>query len=179
MITRIFFIRHGEVDNPKKVWYGRLPGFSLSEKGEKQILQASQFLLRNKINALYASPLLRTKQSAEIISRILNLPINYSDDLLEIKSSFQGRPNNYIASRTIKFNIFTDETIEDVNGRMQKFIDEIISRYKGRNIAAVTHGDPIMIVKAKIKGLPMEINSIRPIKGYIKTGEAYIAEFNS
>lgn len=173
MTTKIFFVRHGEVDNPKKVWYGRLPGFDLSSEGKRQIIKTAKFLSKNKINAIYASPLLRAKQSAEIISKTLNLPINYSDDLLEIKSSLQGKPNDYISSHTVKFNIFTDETIEDVNDRMQKFIKETISKHKGKNIAAVTHGDPIMIVKAKIKGLPMEINSIRPIKGYIKTGEIY------
>ena len=185
MITQIFFVRHGEINNPNKVWYGRLPGFGLSLHGKKQIAKTALFLSKNKIDAIYSSPLLRTKQSAVIISNILNLPINCSDDLLEIKSSMQGKTFAYILYRSTKLNIFASpknkilgETIEDVAQRMKRFIAMIIKKNKRKNIVAVTHGDPIMIVKAQIKGLPIEINSIRPIKGYIQPGEIYMAEFN-
>lgn len=184
MNTKIFFVRHGEVNNPNKVWYGRLPGFSLSSNGKKQMSETAQQLCKNKIDAIYSSPLLRAKQSAVIISNILNLPINYSDDLLEIKSSMQGKTFAYILYCSIKLNIFASpknkilgETIEDVAQRMKKFIARIIKKHKGKNIVVVTHGDPIMIVKAQIKRLPIEINSIRPIKGYIQPGEIYMAEF--
>ncbi len=186
MTTRIFFIRHGEVNNPSKVWYGRLPRFELSEKGEKQIAKTAQSLLKNRIDFIYASPLLRARQSAIIISKILCLPIHYSDDLLEVKSSLQGKTFAYLLSRSMKLDVFASsknkiigETIDRVAQRMQKFINEIINKHKGKNIVAVTHGDPIMITKAEKEGLPLKIDSIRPIKGYIKPGEVYIAEFNS
>lgn len=184
MTTRVFFVRHGEVNNPDKIWYGRLPGFPLSEEGKKQIEKTAQLLLKENISAIYASPLLRTKQSAEIIGKVLNLPINYSNNLLEIKSSLQGKTFAYILFRSINLNIFASpknkiigETIEDIAKRMQKFIDKIIIKHNGKNIVVVTHGDPIMILKAKIEGLPIEINSIRPLKGYIQPSEIYMAEF--
>lgn len=186
MATKIFFVRHGKVNNPNKVWYGRLPGFGLSPIGKKQILKTARLLIENKIDVICSSPLLRTKESAGIIGNVLNLPINYSDDLLEIKSSMQGKFTDYIYSYSPNFNLFASptnniigETIEDVAQRMQKFIFEVIKNHAGKNIVAVTHGDPIMIVKAQTKGLPMEINSIRPAKGYIQPGEIYLVEFNS
>ncbi|MBI2614054.1 MAG: histidine phosphatase family protein [Candidatus Levybacteria bacterium] len=186
MITRIFFVRHGQVDNPDKVMYGRLPGFPLSQDGKAQIAKTAELLSKKNVSAIYASPLLRTKQSAKIIADILHLPINYSEDILEIKSSLQGQTFSYISAHFPKLNIyasaknnFSDETIEDVAQRMQEFSDQIIKKYKGKNIAVIGHGDPIMIIKAQIRGLPLEINSIRPIKGYIQPGEIYAAEFNS
>lgn len=187
MTTRIFFVRHGEVINPYGICYGRLPGFPLSPLGEKEIINTARLLSKNKMSVLYASPLLRTKQTAEIISNALNLPIRYSDDLLEIDTPMEGKSIAYIYANTVNFNNFaseenkTGETIEDVARRMQKFIDEIKETHAGENIVAVTHGDPIMIIKAIIGGLPLEINSIRPIntKGYIGHGEIYTAEFNS
>lgn len=186
MTTRIFFIRHGEADNPKKIWYGRLPGFGLSSEGKKQIIKTAKSLSKQKIDAIYSSPILRAKKSTKIISKILHLPINYSNDLLEIKSSMQGKTLVNIFLHSIKSDIFASpknkiigETIEEVAQRMQKFIERIIKQYKGKNIVAVTHGDPIMIVKAEKEGLPIKIDSIRPIKGYIKPGEIYLAEFNS
>ena len=186
MTTKIFFVRHGEVKNPNKIWYGRLPGFDLSQQGKKQILQTAQFLSKNKINAIYSSPLLRTKNSAEIIGSVLNSPINYSDYLLEVNSSLRGKTFSYISDHFAKLNVFASrkynirgETIEDIAIRMQKFVDLIIKNHKGQNIVAVTHGDPIMIIKTQITGLPLKIDSIRPTKSYIKQGEVYLAEYKT
>lgn len=185
MTTRIFFVRHGEVNNPNNIWYGRFPGFPLSANGEKQILKTAKTLLAHDIDAIYASPLLRTKQSAMIIADTLRLSVNYSDNLLEVHSSLQGKTFAHIASHWNE-NIYASsenkiigETIEHLSERMQQFITKVIEDHKGKNIVAVSHGDPIMIVKAKIKKLPLRINSIRPIKGYIKQAEIYTAEFNS
>lgn len=185
MITKIFFVRHGEVKNPKKIWYGRFPGFPLSANGKKQILKTAQALSKHGIDAIYASPLLRTKQSAKIIAGTLRLSVNYSDHLLEVHSSLQGATFTYIASHWAE-NIYASsknkiigESIEQLSERMQKFITKIIKSHAGKNIVAVSHGDPIMIVKAIIKGFPIKINSIRPIWGYIGHGEVYTAEFNS
>ncbi len=185
MTTRIFFVRHGEVNNPNKIWYGRLPGFSLSQNGKIQIAKTAQLLAKKNISAIYSSPLLRTSETAKIIADTLNLPINYSDDLLEIESSMQGRTRDYVLANTINFNVYsssenniTGETIKDVAERTREFIDKIIKNHSGKNIAAVTHGDSILIAKALIEKLPITIDSIRP-KGYFKQGGTYIAKFNS
>ncbi len=44
MVTTIFLIRHGEVDNPEDIIYGRLPNYRLSEKGEIQVKKTAEFL---------------------------------------------------------------------------------------------------------------------------------------
>lgn len=184
MKTRVFFVRHGEVDNPDKVMYGRLPGFPLSAYGKEQIAKTAQILFKKNMNVIYSSPLLRTKQSAEIISKILHLPINYSEEILEVRTSLQGKTFSYVSDHFPKMNVYisvknnpSDETIQDIANRMKKFTDKIIKRHKGKNIVVIGHGDPIMILKAKIEGLPMEIDSIRPVKGYIQLGGIYMAGF--
>lgn len=186
MTTRIFFVRHGEVINPNKIWYGRIPRFSLSANGKKQILKAAQILAKNKIDAIYASPLLRTKQSAMLIADTLRLPVNYSNNLLEVDSSLQGKTFSYIFSHSLKFNVFASsenkiigETIEQLLNRMKEFIAGINKFYPGKNIVAVTHGDPIMIVKAHMEKLPTKIDSIRLNNKYIQEGKIYTTEFNS
>ncbi len=112
------------------------------------------------------------------------MPINYSDDLLEVKSSLQGKTLAYVSSNFPRMNLFASlknnvvgEGIADVEKRMQRFTQNIIKQYEGKNIVVVGHGDPIMILKAQKEGLPMTIDSIRPTKGYIQVGEIYIAEF--
>jgi broad specificity phosphatase PhoE len=186
MTTKIFFVRHGEVNNPKNVCYGRLPGYPLSELGKKQAAQTAQELIGCDVAAIYSSPILRTKQTAQIIGKVLHLPVNYSDSLLEVKTSMQGKNFDYILSKFPDVNLFASkandisgDTIEDVSQRMQRFIRKIIKNYKGKNIVAVTHGDPIMLAKTQVEGLPIIINSIRPKNKYIGLGKIYLAELNT
>lgn len=181
MRTRIFFCRHGTVYNPKKIWYGRLPFYHLSIEGKLQIENTAKYLQDKNIDIIYSSPLLRTKQSAEILKKKLGLnKIYFSKEILEVKSSLQGQPEDYLAS--INHNLFasadnniTGETLEDLFQRIQRFVAKITQLHKGKRIAVVSHGDPVMAIRAKNEELPVTIDSIRPGKGnYIKPGEIYL-----
>lgn len=180
MRTSIYFVRHGHVYNPTNIWYGRLPDFALSKEGKKQIEQTAAFLAGEDINYIYTSPMLRAKQTADIIKQKLTLrKIHFSKDLLEIKSSLQGMSFNYI--QTLNYDVFAGpgkdikgETIQEVANRMQQFIHTMIKKHPGKKIAAVTHGDPIMLVKAALTGLPIINDSLRPgPEAYIQQGEVY------
>jgi len=69
--TTIYLLRHGQVENPKRVVKERLPGFPLSEVGREEGKEIAQFLARKNISAVYYSPLLRTKQTAQIIASLV------------------------------------------------------------------------------------------------------------
>lgn len=180
MKTVIYFVRHGEVYNPTNVWYGRLPKFGLSEDGKKQIVKTASFLKKANIDMIYSSPLLRAKQTVEIIKQTLNVPLHYSDLLFEIKSSLQGTSFGYI--QTLAYDVFAGkdkkdivgETIEDVMARIETFMQEMIKKYPGKKIVAVTHGDLIMLVRARLTHLPIENASLRPEPDkYVQHGEVY------
>lgn len=181
MKTNIYFLRHGDVVNPKKIWYGRLSGFPLSKLGKTQMEKISGKLRSKKITIIYSSPQLRSSQSAEIIRQKLNLKkIHFSRKILEVKSSLQGELLSTL--NKYKFFVFKSadnsvkgETIIEMLRRMESFIKDILQKHQGKNIVAVSHGDPIMVVRAKYKGLPIVNDSIRPgSKGYIKKGEYYL-----
>lgn len=182
MQTYIYFIRHGEVRNPKKILYERLPRFSLSENGKLEIENTAKELIKERIEIIYSSPLLRTRQSAEILKGRLNLEkIYFSKKILEIKSSLKG---TFLADlETTSFDLYGSslngvdgETIEEVSKRMKEFIKKITTMHKGKRIAVVSHGDPIMIVKAQNEGLPLELKSIRTGGFYIQTGGIYLVK---
>src|SRR5438477_435276 len=145
MKTTIYFVRHGEVHNPTNIWYGRLPRFGLSQNGQKEIEQTATFLAKENIDVLYSSPLLRAKQTATIIKKVTKIPtIHFSNSLLEIKTSLQGNSFTYI--KTLSYDVFagkdkknvTGETINDVMQRIENFMQEMIKKYPGKKIAAVT-----------------------------------------
>ena len=177
MQTDIYLIRHGEVANPKGVFYGRLTRFTLSRKGRMEIEITADYLIDKNIHAVFSSPLLRARQSAEIIRKKLNLPrIHISQHLLEIKSSFQGKKWEFLNSIDYDFyfsdqRLKGDESMEEVRSRMKKSIGYMAKRYQGKNIVAVSHGDPIMILKTSIEHDSLELRAIRENMQYIKHGE--------
>tara|TARA_B100000614_G_scaffold235215_1_gene231812 strand:- start:248 stop:790 length:543 start_codon:yes stop_codon:yes gene_type:complete len=78
------FLRHGEVQNETNVFYANLPGFYLSSKGEMQAKDAGikikeQFDIKNIIS----SPLLRARQTAEIVNSVLKVNITTSYNIIE------------------------------------------------------------------------------------------------
>ena len=62
--TRISFVRHASVHNPSNIFYGRLPGFSISKRGRIEAARVGQVLKDLTIEEIISSPLLRCRQTA-------------------------------------------------------------------------------------------------------------------
>ncbi len=67
LLTVIYLVRHAEVKNPHDIFYGRLPGFRLSSRGTDQAQSAAKALKNKNITVMYSSPLLQSRQTANII----------------------------------------------------------------------------------------------------------------
>ena len=87
----VHLLRHGEVFNPDKVLYGRLPGFRLSEAGRQMAVTAADALAGRNITYLVASPLQRAQETAEPLAATFDLPIATDDRLTEAANVFQGK----------------------------------------------------------------------------------------
>jgi len=165
---------------------GRLPGFELSGNGINQIKKTADFLKNKGITHIYSSPLLRTRQTANIIKQDLDLSfLSFSKYIIEIKSSLDG----YLRSTLLKtnFDFYSDhyrkngdETMDQISNRMFTFINKVKNKHRGKNVIAVSHGDPIMIVRAVILKLPLVLNSIRdPENPFMKCGEMFKVTIDS
>jgi broad specificity phosphatase PhoE len=90
--SQIHLVRHGEVFNPRRVLYGRLPGFGLSDLGHEMARSAAADLVgrRRSVSAVYASPLQRTQESAQPISQAFELPIIAEPRVIEPTNRFEG-----------------------------------------------------------------------------------------
>src|SRR3954452_19076289 len=80
----LHLLRHGTHNLGGGVLAGRMPGVGLTERGRAEIAAAAERFADENIAALYASPLQRTRESAEIVSERLGLPIEFRDDLIEL-----------------------------------------------------------------------------------------------
>ena len=72
----VHLMRHGEVHNPDRIVYGRLPNYHLSEKGQQMVRMSAQEFARRRgeganIVHLVCSPLTRTRESAGPITELL------------------------------------------------------------------------------------------------------------
>jgi broad specificity phosphatase PhoE len=91
MKTTIHLLRHGEVYNPDKVLYGRLPGFRLSEAGWQMAVNAAEFLKGRDVTHLVSSPLQRAQETAEPLASQFGLEVSTDDRLTEAANAFEGK----------------------------------------------------------------------------------------
>lgn len=147
-MTLISLVRHGLVDNPDQVYYGRLPGFALAEEGRRQAAAAGEYLNGRPIAAVYHSPMLRAFQTAEIVRRrcAATAPLVECDLLNEIRSSYDGFPTAEMEK--LEWNFYHDvappyEKPEDIVARMVKFFELARREHTGEHVIAVSHADPI------------------------------------
>ncbi len=144
-------MRHAEVHNPTDIVYGRLPRFRLSERGRAQADRAGQFLSTRPVSALYSSPLLRARETAAIVDRQIHAAhVRLNQSLIEVRTSYQGSPNSILKPGFSFYEPLRDqhdETMLEVKQRMLKFLQLVIRRHPGGTIVAISHGDPIAIMR--------------------------------
>ena len=186
MITNIYFVRHGRTTNKDNVFYGRLPRVSLSELGREQVKCSANYLKSKNITKIISSSLLRARQSAAIISETIGCDkVSRSNLVTEINSYMEGMPFKF--GKASKFDHYfsplrkpENETMTDIRDRMIRFVNSVVKKNKGKNVVAIAHGDPFMILMAELKGLPMELSSIRLGEGtYVKYGEIYLIQIEN
>ena len=92
----VHLLRHGQVHNPDRIVYGRLPEFRLAERGQEMARVAAQSLAQRRdeqgarIVHLAASPLLRTRQTAQPVAEALDLQIHPDERVIEPWNHFEG-----------------------------------------------------------------------------------------
>ncbi|GAA4595975.1 broad specificity phosphatase PhoE [Actinoplanes octamycinicus] len=89
--TTVHVFRHGEVHNPTKILYGRLPDFHLSELGHQMAKAAAQALAGRDVTHVVASPLERAQETAAPISAEFKLETATDVRLIESSNYFEGK----------------------------------------------------------------------------------------
>jgi broad specificity phosphatase PhoE len=158
--TRLHWVRHGLVHNPEKVHYGRLEGFALSEEGRRQARAAAELLSGEPIGAVYSSPLLRARETAEIIlAEHSGLRLHISDLLHEVHCPYDGQPRSELAA--LGWDVYTGteppyEQTADVVARARRFLSHVRRQFAGQRVVAVTHGDLIALIALSVQGRPTQ-----------------------
>jgi broad specificity phosphatase PhoE len=89
--TVVHVLRHGEVHNPGKILYGRLPDFHLSELGAQMAKAAAQALTDRDVTHVVASPLERAQETAQPFAEQFKLETATDTRLIESANFFEGK----------------------------------------------------------------------------------------
>ena len=174
------FLRHGEHGLLGRVLAGRMPGVGMTERGRAEIASQAERLAQEKIAAIYASPLQRTRETAEIVSAKLGLPVEFRDDLLELDfgewtgATFDAiradpRWQAWSTQRSLAA-IPGGESMRAVQQRIVAAILELNDRHLHDMVVIVSHGDVIRAALLYALGMPLDFyNRIEIGQGSIST----------
>lgn len=179
--NKYFLLRHGQalsnVENIISCWPEKKQ-VPLTEEGIRQIEEAAKQLSGEKIDMIFASDLLRTKQTAEIVSKKLGLEVILDERLREYNVGvYNGKSIfDYSGFATQKERFFKKpeegESYSDIKSRIESFIDEKEKEYEKKNILVVSHQIPIIFFLAITEELSNEeIVEKYLTKDRIKNGE--------
>ena len=195
MTTTIHLVRHGEVENPKGVIYGRLPGYNLSERGQRQAAAAGERLADRDVGAIWASPLERAQETAAAIAAHHEIEIVTDERLIESDTTLEGvgksitafmrSPKHWWALRN-PWRPSWGETFLEIKLRMMAAIDDAVEAAGGRDVVIVSHQTPVLVARAALSqrrgppwlgGAPCTTGSITSIRmdGGVFVGAEYHA----
>jgi len=159
---KVYFVRHGEsIGNKNGVF--QTAEMPLSDTGIKQAERVAKRLKNQKINAIYSSTHERAIKTAQIISKALNIPVEYWSDLIEIRnpSEILGKSihdpktvqikdllNKNFAKGNWKYS--DEETFNELNIRVEKIVNHLLQKHYGQNVICVSHGTAIKAIIFKM-----------------------------
>jgi broad specificity phosphatase PhoE len=158
----IHVMRHGEVENPEKILYGRQPGWRLSARGQEMAQTVADWSSSLDLGAIYASPLQRAQETATPIAKKHNLEIYTDPNLIEAANIFEGKKfelgNGILRHPTAWWHLRNPakpswgEPYEEQIERMLAAVFKARNAAKGRDAFVVSHQLPIWILRSAVEG---------------------------
>jgi broad specificity phosphatase PhoE len=162
MSTTVHVARHGEVENPKKILYGRQPGWRLSTRGQQMAETLGEWSKSINLGALHVSPLQRAQETAAPIARAHGIEITTDERLIEAANIFEGKSFE-LGSGVLKhpsswrhlYNPWKPSWGEPYEEQINRMLAAIFAARKaanGKDAIVVSHQLPIWILRSAIEG---------------------------
>ena len=162
--TVVHLVRHGEVHNPGKILYGRLPDFHLSSRGRSMAARTATTFKGRDVTYLAASPMERVQETAAPIAEVTGLGIQTDPDLIEADNTFEGLRTKGFPSQLmnpIRWRHMTNplqpswgEPYTEILERMQRAVATARRHAEGHEAVLVSHQLPIVMVQRWAAGKP-------------------------
>ncbi|HET8601069.1 MAG TPA: histidine phosphatase family protein [Segeticoccus sp.] len=160
--TVVHLLRHGEVDNPSGVLYGRLPGYHLSPLGREMAQMVGTYLADNDVAVVVSSPLERAQETAAPIAEPHGLAVRLDDRVIEGGNYFEGltfgvgdgslRQPRHWPRLTNPFRPSWGEPYVEIAERMLSAIADARTAARGHEAVIVTHQLPVWVARCRLEG---------------------------
>jgi broad specificity phosphatase PhoE len=162
MSTTVHVARHGEVENPQKILYGRQPGWRLSTRGQQMAETLGEWSKSINLGALHVSPLQRAQETAAPIARAHGIEITTDERLIEAANIFEGKSFE-LGSGVLKhptswrhlYNPWKPSWGEPYEEQINRMLAAVFAARKaanGKDAIVVSHQLPIWILRSAIEG---------------------------
>jgi probable phosphoglycerate mutase len=166
--TLVLLVRHGQTPTTGKLLPGRAPGLHLADTGLEQARRAAERLgVLARVDAVYASPLERTRETAAPIAAARNLKVQIDKGLLEcdfgqwtgaeLKQLMKLPEWNTVQRAPSTFTFPGGESFTAMQSRIVGAIDRLRERHQGGVIVCVSHADPIKAAVAHALGTHLDL----------------------
>ena len=165
MSSTVHVARHGEVENPQKILYGRQPGWRLSSRGQQMAEVLGEWSKSIDLGALHVSPLQRAQETAAPIAKAHGIKITTDERLIEAGNIFEGKsfePGSGILKHPTAwrhlYNPWKPSWGEPYEEQINRMFAAIFAAHKaanGKDAIVVSHQLPIWITRSAIEGRSM------------------------
>jgi len=166
--TLVLLVRHGQTSTTGSVLPGRAKGLHLADKGTEQAAAAARRIARiGDVEAVYASPLERTRETAAPIGKAVGQRVTAAKGLLECDfgewtgrklSDLRKLPEwNQVQNQPSGFRFPGGESFLDMQTRIWTELERLVAAHPGGRVVAVSHADPIKAAVAMATGVHLDL----------------------
>jgi len=166
--TLVLLVRHGQTTTTGTLLPGRAPGLHLADKGVEQVERvAARIAELDRVDAVYSSPLERTRETAAPIAKARSLKVTVERGLLEcdfgewtgkeLKALSKLPEWSGVQRHPSGFRFPGGESFPEMQARMAGTLAKLRDRHPGETIVAVSHADPIKAAVAEAVGTPLDL----------------------
>lgn len=166
--TTVLLVRHGKTPTTGQSLPGRAPGLHLADEGVRQAERAAERIAElPRVDALYCSPLERTRETAAPIGKALGMKPKVVRGLLEcdfgdwtgarLSDLFKLPEWRTVQQAPSQFRFPNGESFSEMQTRITGTIDELCKQHPGGTIVCVSHADPIKAAVAHAVGTHIDL----------------------
>ncbi len=166
--TLVLLVRHGQTPTTGQILPGRARGLHLADVGREQAQRAAARIAElPRVDAVYASPLERTRQTAAPIAAARGLKVQVAPGLLECDfgewtgqelKQLMKRPDWSTVQRAPStFRFPGGESFTEMQTRMVSTLDRLRATHVGGVVVCVSHADPIKAAVAHALGTHLDL----------------------
>ncbi|MGH2573108.1 MAG: MSMEG_4193 family putative phosphomutase [Actinomycetota bacterium] len=166
-MTMLLLIRHALTSSTGKRLSGSTPGIHLSDDGRSQAAGLAERLAPLRLAALYASPLERSVETAEVIAAATRLPVRPLPEVIEVGyGTWTGRSLAQLSRTSLWKRVQQSpsairfpggETLIEVQRRSVAALDSLAARHPRGTVAVVSHADVIRLAIAHYAGVHIDL----------------------